>query len=268
MAATRWSHATSISQKQDRRWPVSRFMMTTMTTKQQSVPSSSTPAGVFGPMAGDPRPALVEAGAVARRIMASVGPADVDRPSPAGMSVGDLTSHLVMAMRRAACLGHNEPFDTWPVDAPDVNIETAGAALDRALTELDEAWADDSILTAARPLPWATEALGAESLACYVSELIVHTWDLARAAGSGATGSRATWSDETIEVALAVMGVQLPVPERMPIWLGVAEQFDVPPEQLDQVAPFADAVPVSGDAPAIDRLVGWVGRNPSWPESS
>jgi len=137
-------------------------------------------------------------------------------------------------------------------------------------------------------LPWATEALGAESLACYVSELIVHTWDLARAAGSGATGSRATgsgatgsgatgsratgsratWSDETIEVALAVMGVQLPVPERMPIWLGVAEQFDVPPEQLDQVAPFADAVPVSGDAPAIDRLVGWVGRNPSWPESS
>jgi hypothetical protein len=28
--------------------------------------------------------------------------------------------------------------------------------------------------------------------------------------------------------------------------------------------PFADAVPVPEDAPAIDRLVAWQGRDPHW----
>ena len=34
---------------------------------------------------------------------------------------------------------------------------------------------------------------------------------------------------------------------------------------FDEVAvPFAEAVPIAFDAPAIDRLVAWCGRDPGW----
>jgi hypothetical protein len=36
----------------------------------------------------------------------------------------------------------------------------------------------------------------------------------------------------------------------------------MPPALRDFADPFADAVPVSDDAPLIDRLVAWNGRRP------
>ena len=89
----------------------------------------------------------------------------------------------------------------------------------------------------------------------FTSELIVHTWDLAKASGQDLA-----YSDDTIGVALAVMAKQLPMPQRAPIWESAAAQIGVTLDDFD--APFADAVPIAEDAPLLDRLIAWNGRKP------
>jgi uncharacterized protein (TIGR03086 family) len=91
-------------------------------------------------------------------------------------------------------------------------------------------------------LPFATLP-GAISLAIYVSEVTVHTWDLATA-----LGVRVDWDDAVVSGALLAMEQALPPSQR----------------GADNGVPFGDVVPTPDDAPAIDRLVAWVGRDPSW----
>ena len=102
------------------------------------------------------------------------------------------------------------------------------------------AWADDATLDQVIELPWAT--LPARVLlAIYLSEVSTHTWDLAVA-----TGQQPAFDDAAIEIALATMRMGLPAEGR-------------------EQTPFGEVQPVADDAPAIDRLVAWTGRNPSWP---
>jgi uncharacterized protein (TIGR03086 family) len=89
-------------------------------------------------------------------------------------------------------------------------------------------------------LPFGTLP-GAAALASYTGEVLTHTWDLAVA-----TGQTPAWDDEVLTVGLAAIRGKLPTADR-------------PPQ-----VPFADAVPVPADAPLIDRLVGWQGRDPGW----
>lgn len=206
----------------------------------------------------DPRPALTESAAVALAVVGTITTDHAERATPAGMSVGELVPHLVMAMRRLKSCADNQPIEDWAQDAPDVNVENGAERLAVALEEAETAWADDALLDRPRPLPWEPTALGSESLACYVSELVVHTWDLARG-----IGAQPTWSDETIATAYAVMRKQLPIADRTPMWQAMAEQFGVGPDEIEQFAPFANAVPVADDAPALNRLLAWVGRDPS-----
>jgi uncharacterized protein (TIGR03086 family) len=72
-------------------------------------------------------------------------------------------------------------------------------------------------------------------------EVIGHGWDLARATGQ-------TWQPdaETCEHALAVLH-------------GVIQ-----PEYRAPGMPFGPEVAASADAPALDRLVAFTGRNPAW----
>ena len=101
-------------------------------------------------------------------------------------------------------------------------------------------------------LPWI-QGTGADVLASYFSELTVHTWDLATA-----TGQRPDWDDAVVTAALA--SARLPPAEnRRALFEEISAAMG-----LDEVAmPFAEAVPVADDAPAIDRLVAWNGRDPN-----
>ena len=72
-----------------------------------------------------------------------------------------------------------------------------------------------------------------------MSEITTHTWDLACA-----TGQRPAFDDGVVGLSLATM------------------QIALPPEMRGGEVPFAAPVPVADDAPAIDRLVAWVGRRP------
>jgi uncharacterized protein (TIGR03086 family) len=121
----------------------------------------------------------------------------------------------------------------------DVPDDGWGAAAHDALRDMAAAWADPAVLRQQMRLPFGTLP-GAAALAMYTGELSTHTWDLAVA-----TGQSPAWDDEILTGALTAVRSKLPA-ERGP---GI---------------PFAAPVAVPDDAPAIERLVAWQGRDPRW----
>jgi uncharacterized protein (TIGR03086 family) len=204
--------------------------------------------------ADDPRRALAGAVATLRSVMVGVRPDQWDRPTPCDdMTVAELQEHLVMVIRRIACAGRGQPVAQWPMDAADVAPGDWLDAVTAAAHDVQAAW-PGSVLGEDRELPWGTFP-GAEVMAVYTNEVVVHTWDLARA-----TGQSPTWDDAVLSVAWAAIRKQLPMPERAPMWDEARRYL---PEGAVWEDPFADAVPVAEDAPLIDRLVAWNGRDPS-----
>lgn len=203
--------------------------------------------------ATDPRPILDRAIATGGSVVAGIRPEQLADPTPCpDMDVRALLAHLIGVLDRVAALGVGaDPFavtdtpvagDRWP----DAWRESGRRAAD--------AWSDDAVLERPMALPWI-EGSGAEVLASYFSELTVHTWDLATA-----TGQRPDWDDTVVAAALDGARRILPAENRRALY----EQISAA-RGLDAVAvPFAEAVPISDDAPTIDRLVAWNGRDPFW----
>ena len=78
------------------------------------------------------------------------------------------------------------------------------------------------------------------------------TWDLATA-----TDQQPDWDDTVVAAALGSRQI-LPAENRRALYEEISNAMG-----LDEVpVPFAEAVRVPDDAPAIDRLVAWNGRNP------
>ncbi|MEM9563173.1 MAG: TIGR03086 family protein, partial [Actinomycetota bacterium] len=103
-------------------------------------------------------------------------------------------------------------------------------------------WADDAVLGRDLTLPFAVVP-GAIALSIYIGELTIHTWDLAVAIGADVV-----WDDDVVDGAVVAITTGLPAEPRG-----------------DEVGiPFDPVVPTAQDAPAIDRLVAWTGRDPSW----
>jgi len=203
----------------------------------------------------DPRPFFARAVDIAEPVIAGVQLEQLDLPSPCvEYSVKELLDHLVFVLHRVAALGRgDEAFAPNSLSAR-ANDRGAWAAEWRdAAVEMESAWADDSRLRATIVLPWATMT-GAEVLSMYVSEITTHTWDLATA-----TGQHPEWDDEVCRLGLSAMHRDLPMADRTPMW----EAFRAhAPANAQFDPPFANAVAVPADAPLIDQLVAWTGRQP------
>ncbi len=195
------------------------------------------------PVHADPRPAFAAALDRTVDVLRSLKPDDRNRPTPcAEYDVEQLTAHIVAVVRRVAAFGRgDDPFSVAQLVA-GLRVEDAAAQFLAARAEQEAVWADDAVLGRMLVLPFATLP-GAISLAIYVSEVTVHTWDLATA-----LGVRVDWDDDVVGGALFAMEQALPASQR----------------GADNGVPFGDVVPTADDAPAIDRLVAWVGRDPSW----
>lgn len=199
----------------------------------------------------DPRPLMARAIGVAAPIVAGVQPEQLHLPTPChGFDVEQLVGHLLFSLDRAAAVGRG---DELGLQDDVVNSSDWSADLRVRATEVADAWADDSRLTASVELPWATMT-GEQALEVYVNEVTVHTWDLARA-----TGQHPAWDNEVTAAAMRAITRELPVADRGPIWASFLADA---PEGAAFEAPFADAVDVPDDATAIDRLVAWNGRQP------
>lgn len=202
---------------------------------------------------GDPRLAFAKAVALAGAVLDGVRDEQLALPTPCdGMDVELLRRHLVMVLRRVTSAGQGLPLAEWPTEA-DVDDRDLRVAWDASAHELQAVWTDDALLDRPMDLPWTTLP-GAEVLAIYVNELLVHTWDLAVA-----TGQQPAWDPEVIAVADAAVHAELPDADRDPMWAAMASQM--PPGVAWEV-PFQNAVEVPDDASAIDRLVAWNGRRP------
>lgn len=198
----------------------------------------------------DPRPIVDRAIATGAEVVAGIRQDQLTNPTPCPeMDVRTMLSHLVGVIDRIAALGNDEnPFAVIATDAPD---DGWSSALADSAARAADAWRGDDVLDRPMTLPWI-QGSGAEVLASYLSELTVHTWDLARA-----TGQDPQWDDIVVSAALEARP-HLPAENRRAIFEEISAAMG-----LDEVAvPFADAVPVPDDAPAIDRLVAWNGRDP------
>src|SRR3954469_10414454 len=193
------------------------------------------------PLATDPRPAFASATATACAVAAAVRPDQLDGPTPcAEYDVRALLGHVVAVLRRVAAVGRGEHPFSVPQVATEVPDDGWGAAARAAADDVLAVWADPALLERQLTLPFGTFP-GAAALATYTGELTTHTWDAAVA-----TGQDPAWDPQVLAVALAAIRRALPADNRGP---GV---------------PFGPVVEVPDDAPLIDRLVAWQGRDPGW----
>ncbi len=198
----------------------------------------------------DPRAVFARAVGTGGRVIAAVRADQLDDPTPCTeMDVRTMLGHLVAVLDRVATLGRGgDPFTVEPRTPGDDGWLDAWTS---AAHGVQAAWTDDAVLDRPMVLPWV-QGPGGDILLSYVSEVVVHTWDLAVA-----VGATPDWDDDVVDAALAQHAI-LPAENRYELFAQVSEAMG-----LDEVAvPFADAVPVPDDAPGIDRLVAWNGRDP------
>jgi uncharacterized protein (TIGR03086 family) len=161
-----------------------------------------------------------------------VEPGQRDDPTPcADYAVGELVDHIVgWARSFAARLRGGEP------DVPPNDYRVDYRAGGDPARELHEA--ADAVLAAYRSASPAAEQLPVGIL---VSEFLTHGWDLARATGQ----------ELAVEPAAAELGLATVRGMLKPDYRGPGMSFG--PE-----------VEVDPSAPALERLVGFVGRDPGW----
>ena len=187
----------------------------------------------------DPRPGFGQALDLAGTVVRQMQSCDLRRQSPCeDYDAGERAAHLVAVVRRITAVAKG--LDPFSVPQTIDGLEPDGfvPAWEEAVREQQAVWADDSVLGRTLVLPFATLP-GAIALAIYISEVLVHAWDLAEA-----IGFEVNWNDELVEGALATM------------------QFGLPSEPRGGDVPFGPVVEVAATAPSIDRLVAWLGRQP------
>ncbi|WP_407842043.1 TIGR03086 family metal-binding protein (plasmid) [Streptomyces sp. DSM 116496] len=205
-----------------------------MTETANTAPSTSS-----SPDATDPRGGLFKAVELVGRTLAGVRPDQYDTTTPCpDYSVRDMGNHLVSVLRRVAVLGAGGSFMSVPHFADDVADGDWATAWAAATKEFDAVWSDPAVLGRQIGLPWGPVP-GVVGAVIYTNELVLHTWDLAKA-----TGQSPEWDPEILAAPLAHM------------------HRAVPAEPRGGQVPFGPVVEVHEDAPDIDKLVGWYGRRP------
>ena len=161
---------------------------------------------------------------------------DWDAPSPvAAWSTRDVVRHLVewfpsfLANGAGIRLPHGPDADVDPVAAWQVHSDAVQAVLDDPASA-DKVLTDRHIGEA--PLPEAIDRF-------YTSDVFMHTWDLARGAGL---------DDRLDAEACAAMFAEM---EPLADMLASSGQY-------------GERVPVPDSADAQTRLLGLIGRDPSW----
>ena len=159
-----------------------------------------------------------------------------DDPTPVdGWSARDVVRHLVewfpgfLAGGSDVVLPPVPPVDDDPVAAWESFAASVQALLDDPATE-DRSF--DNPHTGSMPLPQAVSQF-------FTADVFLHAWDLAVATGQ----------DATLD------------PERCAEMVAGMEPFE---ELMRSSGQYGPRVAVPDDAPAQDRLLGFIGRDPQW----
>ncbi len=190
---------------------------------------------------------LVDLGPATRTLARLVAAVPDDRlagptPCPA-YTVADLCDHIggltvafTAAARKQRLPGHGGPTADGSALEPGWRERIGDDLVELAAAWREPAAYEGTTMAGPVELPAPVAALVA------LDEVVVHAWDLARA-----TGQELDPDATAVAACLGFMG-----------------QFEAPLQD----GPFGPPVPVPSDAPAMDRLAGRTGRDPSWsPES-
>ena len=209
------------------------------TTTTSHDPDTSSPVPPSGDPT-DPRPDWQAATGTVAGILAAVTPDTLRHPTPCSeFDVEDLTRHLLSIGHRVLGIGRGQTAQSIPLDAPGVTADEFAAEWATTIETQTGEWADDRVLAKPMVLPFATLP-GAAALAIYTAEIMIHAWDLATA-----LGLEPAWDQDIAAKVLPVI------------------QQGIPAEGRGTEMPFDPVVPTPDDAPAMDRLVAWVGRDPN-----
>jgi uncharacterized protein (TIGR03086 family) len=179
-------------------------------------------------------------------VVQGVDPAQLDAPTPCpDYTVAALLDHidlLVVAFADAARKQHVDAGGDPPPPGDAARLDPDWQAkIPRNLATLAEAWRDPDAwtgMTAAGSIEMPGEVAGIVA----TEELVVHGWDLARATGQDIATDRAA-----LEAALQMLG-----------------QFQEPGRVAEPGAAFGTVVDTADDAPLLDRVVAFSGRDPAW----
>ena len=216
--------------------------------------ATSAPTATTALDADDPRAVLARAIATAGAVIDAVQPDQRALPTLCSdYDVRGMVAHLVSVLHRVTVIGRGGDIFTVSDRAELVADDGWLGQWNATADEVQEAWSDAARLEATVQVPWTTMS-GTNALAVYTNEITVHTWDLAVA-----TGQHPDWDGSVLAVSLRSIHEELPDAERAALWAEVSAQM---PPGVPFDPPFADAVDVPADVPAIDRLVAWNGRRP------
>ncbi|MBO0855663.1 MAG: TIGR03086 family protein [Nocardia sp.] len=174
-------------------------------------------------------------------IVAGVADDDLGAPTPCPeMTVRDLLFHTIgfsEGFRQGATkegIGKSAP----PKQAPQQNLPDGWRELITAhLAALTEAWRDPAAWKGDTEVGGVT-APAVEMAGFALNEVVMHSWDLARATGRGYTPA-----DKDVATLLAKFR-------------------DTPREGIPGM--FGPVIEVPAEAPEWDRLLGLTGRDPNW----
>ena len=167
-------------------------------------------------------------------VVAGIGPDQWAAPTPCSeLDASGVLNHLVRGNLLFVAIVRDQPR---PVPGTDHLGDDPLAAYQRAAAQLREAFAAPGVLEAVYEAPFGT-APGTALVHVRIAEVLTHGWDLARA-----TGQRGDFPDDVAERTLARSRRRLTARPEGP------------------GAPFAAEVSVPPDAPAVDRLAGFLGR--------
>lgn len=167
-------------------------------------------------------------------LIRAVRPEQLDLPTPdAEWDVRSLLRHLCGVADRLVVMGHGRPADSASA-LPELPADPYAGFVERVEAG-EQAWSDDASLSRLVVAPFG-EVPGAAVLAVYLSENLVHGWDLAVA-----TGQDPEADARLVGPASAAMHRVLPA----------AGRTDVP---------FADAVEPAAGAGPTEQLAAWLGR--------
>jgi uncharacterized protein (TIGR03086 family) len=177
-----------------------------------------------------------------RPVLVAVRPEQLDDPTPcASWKVRDLINHMVQAPDFAATVARTHDFSNHRFDPSDYASGDYLAAYDAATGRALEAFRSEGALEGSTKMPFGE--LPAPAFATIATgDAFVHGWDLAKATGQAADALDPALADELLVEVVPLL----------------PDDF----RGADGAAAFGPRVEVADDAPAADKLAGFLGRRP------
>ncbi len=181
------------------------------------------------------------------RIVASVSDDQLRRPTPcADWDLAALLRHMTANNHGFADAAEGKPADPDVWAGPPLG-ENWQDAYQESARRVAEAFADDAVLDRTVEVLDYGKMPGSRAIGMHFIDYLVHGWDVARAIGEDPF-----LDDESCRTVLT-MGQRWPdIPQ---LWGGPG-------------APWGNRIPVADDAPVADRMLGFLGRSPNWPDQN